>query len=72
MIHGPEAGLALVEPLMSDLNDYGMAHSARADFYRQLNQNKDAIQSYRRALKLASQEPERRFIESRIQELTEK
>ncbi|WP_443191788.1 RNA polymerase sigma factor [Pseudomonas indica] len=73
MRDGPEAGLALVERLFArgELLDYHLAHAARADFCRCLGRNAEARESYRRALELARQEPERRFLERRLQQLSE-
>ena len=69
MRDGPAAGLALVDGLVKELDGYHLAHAARADLCRRLGRAKDARQSYERALKLARQEPERRFLERRIAEL---
>jgi RNA polymerase sigma-70 factor, ECF subfamily len=71
MRDGPEAGLALIDALLAqgELDDYHLAHSARADFLRRLGRLDEAAASYRKALSLARQEPERRFIEGRLREL---
>jgi RNA polymerase sigma-70 factor (ECF subfamily) len=71
MRDGPEAGLAIVEAILArgDLADYHLAHAARADFCRRLGRKTDAQTAYRRALTLARQEPERRFLQRRIAEL---
>ena len=69
MRDGPEAGLALVDDLLDDLSDYHLAHAARADFCRRLGRNDEARTSYRKALELARQEPEKRFLEKRLREL---
>jgi len=68
---GPAAGLALVDALLARgaLADYRLAHAARADLCRRLGRTADARASYRRALALAQQEPERRFLERRLREL---
>ncbi|HUF35596.1 MAG TPA: RNA polymerase sigma factor [Gemmatimonadales bacterium] len=73
MRDGPAAGLALIEPLLArgELDDYHLAHAARADLCRRLGRREDARASYRRALELARQEPERRFLERRLAELGE-
>jgi RNA polymerase sigma-70 factor (ECF subfamily) len=72
MRDGPEAGLALMDAILArgDLTDYHLAHSARADLCRRLGREDEARASYRRALDLTRQEPERRFIERRLRELT--
>jgi RNA polymerase sigma-70 factor (ECF subfamily) len=69
MRDGPEAGLTLVDSLMEDLEGYHLAHAARADLCRRLGRKKAALAAYERALALAKQEPERRFLARRISEL---
>ncbi|HEX9434971.1 MAG TPA: RNA polymerase sigma factor [Burkholderiales bacterium] len=71
MRDGPAAGLALMEPLLKGggLADYHLAHAARADLCRRLGRKADARASYQRALALARQEPERRFLTQRLAEL---
>src|SRR3954452_16078208 len=71
MRDGPEAGLALIDTILSrgELRDYQLAHAARAELCRRLGQTADSIDSYQRALSLAAQEPDRRFIEKRLREL---
>ena len=73
MFDGPAAGLALVDAILErgDLAEYHLAHSARADLLRRVGLGGDAIAAYQRALKLVTQEPERRFIERRIAALQE-
>ncbi len=63
-VEGPEAALAIVDGLA--LDDYQYLHSTRAEFLRRLGRTEDARASYRRALELASTEPERRFLERRL------
>ena len=74
MRDGPAAGLAIVDGILErgDLKDYRLAHAARADLCRRLARTNDARQAYQRALKLAHQEPERRFLERRLAELADK
>jgi RNA polymerase sigma-70 factor (ECF subfamily) len=71
MRDGPAAGLALVDAILArgDLTEYHLAHSARADLLRRLGRSAEAIAAYERALTLVTQEPERRFIARRIEEL---
>ena len=71
MRDGPANGLALVDAILArgELIDYHLAHSARADLCRRLGQTQNARESYQRALELAQQEPERRFLERRLHEL---
>ncbi|MGZ8384544.1 MAG: RNA polymerase sigma factor [Nitrospira sp.] len=71
MRDGPAKGLELVDALLKrdELAQYHLAHAARADFCRRLGRKIDARVSYERALALAKQEPERRFLEKRLMEL---
>ena len=71
MRDGPDAGLALIDAILArgDLADYHLAHAARADLCRRLGRTAEARASYERALTLARQEPERRFLERRLAEL---
>ncbi len=73
MRDGPAAGLALIDGILArgDLADYHLAHAARADLCRRIDKTAEARASYRRALDLTQQEPERRFLERRLQELAE-
>ncbi|HXX85831.1 MAG TPA: RNA polymerase sigma factor [Casimicrobiaceae bacterium] len=71
MRDGPAAGLALIEAILArgDLDDYHLAHAAQADLLRRLGKFAPARAAYERALALARQEPERRFLERRLSEL---
>jgi RNA polymerase sigma-70 factor (ECF subfamily) len=71
MRDGPAAGLALIDAILSrgELADYHLAHAARADLCRRLGKAADAKAAYEKALSLARQEPERRFLERRLREL---
>jgi RNA polymerase sigma-70 factor (ECF subfamily) len=73
MRDGPLAGLELIDAILADgaLTDYHLAHAARADLCRRLGRTADARASYQRALALARQEPERRFLERRLQQLAD-
>ena len=66
-----EAGLGLIDGILArgDLADYHLAHSARAELCRRLGRVPEARAAYQRALDLARQEPERRFLERRLKEL---
>jgi len=72
MRDSPEAGLVLVDALLDrgELADYLPAHAARADLNRRLGRRVEAMRSYRRALELARQEPERRFLKKRLAEIS--
>jgi RNA polymerase sigma-70 factor (ECF subfamily) len=73
MRDGPDAGLALIDDILArgDLHDYHLIHAARADLCRRLGRTAEARISYQKALDLARQEPERRFLERRLAELDE-
>jgi RNA polymerase sigma-70 factor, ECF subfamily len=71
MRDGPAAGLQLIEEILKkgELGDYHLAHAAHADLCRRLGRNFEARASYVRALALARQEPEQRFLKQRLAEL---
>jgi RNA polymerase sigma-70 factor (ECF subfamily) len=71
MRDGPEAGLALLAPMltMPPLADYHLTHAAHADLCRRAGRIAEARTSYRRALELVRQEPEQRFLLRRLGEL---
>lgn len=71
MSEGLEQGLALVERLLArdELSRYHLAHSARADLCRRLGRLPEARASYEKALALAPQESDRRFLSRRLAEL---
>jgi RNA polymerase sigma-70 factor (ECF subfamily) len=71
MRDGPAAGLAIVDAILAlgDLDEYHLAHSARADLCRRLGRIGDARAAYERAIALTRQEPERRFLEKRLRDL---
>jgi RNA polymerase sigma-70 factor (ECF subfamily) len=71
MWQGPEQGLRLIDGLLGreELANYHLAHAARADLCRRLGRLPEARASYERALALARQDPERRFLAGRLREL---
>jgi RNA polymerase sigma-70 factor (ECF subfamily) len=76
MCDGPEAGLAHIDAVLEhssgkqgELENYYLAHSARADMYRRLGRTAEARASYEKALALTQQEPERQFLARRLKEL---
>jgi RNA polymerase sigma-70 factor, ECF subfamily len=68
-IDGPAAALALLDDL--DLDNYLYYHSTRADFLRRLGHNDEARAAYARALQLAASETERRFLQARLNDLSQ-
>ncbi len=71
MASGISEGLQMIESIRvrNDLDDYHLMWAARADLLRRLERWEDAADSYRRALKLATAEPERRFLARRLREV---
>jgi RNA polymerase sigma-70 factor (ECF subfamily) len=71
MRDGPAAGLALLDGLAGDerLRAYHLLPAARADLLRRLDRRAEAAQAYRAALELAGNEPERRFLRQRLEQL---
>jgi RNA polymerase sigma-70 factor (ECF subfamily) len=72
MRDGPAAGVNLIDEILSrgELKDYHLAHSARAELCRRLGNKAEARAAYERALALVRQEPERRFLERRLHDLS--
>ncbi|MGH7721137.1 MAG: RNA polymerase subunit sigma-24, partial [Gemmatimonadaceae bacterium] len=61
-------GLAIVQDLLGTgaMSDYHFAHAARADLAHRAGSLDEARDSYRRAIELVQQEPERRYLERRL------
>ena len=66
-LHGPEAGLAVVDSL--SLDGYHLFHSTRADLLRRVGHTDGARAAYERALSLATNAAERAFLERRLDDL---
>jgi len=64
---GPEAGLAAIEGL--ELDGYHYLHATRAELERRLGRAEEARAAYGRALELVRSEPERRFLQRRLEEI---
>lgn len=69
MWRGPEAGLALIDGLGHDLDHYHLFHATRADLFRRTGRLDAAAECYRRALEIATNAAERRFLERRLAEV---
>jgi RNA polymerase sigma-70 factor (ECF subfamily) len=65
---GAEPALVLVDRL--ELDGYQYFHSTRADLLRRLGRAAEARTEYERALELAHTEPERRFLQRRVAEVS--
>jgi RNA polymerase sigma-70 factor (ECF subfamily) len=72
MAQGPERGLELIDTLSQgkDLENYHLLHAARADMHRRMGRNEEAAKDYQKALRLATNESERRFLQRRVREMT--
>jgi RNA polymerase sigma-70 factor (ECF subfamily) len=72
MRDGPLEGLSVIDDILGrgELAEYHLAHSARAELLRRLGRTGEAIEAYERALALSTQEPERRFLTRRLNELS--
>lgn len=71
MAEGPQKGLALIDQLATggELEGYHLLHAARADLLRRIGRMDEAARSYERALELATNESERRFLRRRLGEV---
>jgi RNA polymerase sigma-70 factor (ECF subfamily) len=71
MVDGPGPGLALIDALSAtgELDEYHLLHAARADLLRRMGSTVEAAKSYERALALATNESERRFLKRRLREV---
>jgi RNA polymerase sigma-70 factor (ECF subfamily) len=66
MAESPERGLELIEGLAGTLDGYHLFHSTRADLLRRLGRERDSAAAYARALELAPEGADRRFLEQRL------
>jgi RNA polymerase sigma-70 factor, ECF subfamily len=71
MADGPEAGLALLEDLQGngELAEFHLLPAARADLLRRLQRRDEARAAYDDALRLATNDVERRFLRRRLAEI---
>lgn len=67
---GPEVGLERLSLIADRLDGYYLLPAARADFLRRLGRRREAAEQYELALGLAPSEPETRFLERRLAEVT--
>jgi RNA polymerase sigma-70 factor (ECF subfamily) len=68
MADGPDAGLALMDPLADELDRYHLFHAARADLLRRSGRTVEAEAAYRKALALVTNPVERRYLMRRVLE----
>jgi RNA polymerase sigma-70 factor (ECF subfamily) len=64
-----ENGLSQMDAL-EGLDEYHLLHAARADLLRRLERRAEAAAAYRRALELTANEPETRYLERRLAEVS--
>jgi len=71
MLRGPQAGLDIIDQLdaTGELDRFHLMHAARADLLRRLGSRGEAAKSYQRALDLAANESERRYLARRLREV---
>jgi RNA polymerase sigma-70 factor, ECF subfamily len=69
MADGPRAALALIDKLADHLDNYHLLYAVRADLLRRLGSAQESAQNYERALALATNNSERRFLERRLREV---
>jgi RNA polymerase sigma-70 factor, ECF subfamily len=71
MVEGPAAGLDLMDTLAASgtLDSYHLLHAARGDLLRRLGRAPEAAAAYRRALELATNPVEQRFLTHRLSEV---
>lgn len=69
MADGPDAGLALMEPLAEELDRYHLFHAARADLLRRIGRIADAKLAYQRALELVTNPIERKYLLRRVSQV---
>ena len=69
MADGPDAGLALMEALVDDLDRYHLFHAARADLLRRSGRTDEAKAAYRRALELVTNPIERKYLQLRVSQI---
>ena len=64
-VEGPEAALAVVDPLADALDGYHPFHATRADLLRRLGRSEEAGRAYDRAVELAGNPAERALLTRR-------
>ena len=71
MAEGPEPALKIMDGLAksNDLDRYHLLHATRADLLRRLGSYDEAAKNYARALELATNDSERRFLGRRLREM---
>jgi RNA polymerase sigma-70 factor (ECF subfamily) len=66
-VDGPERALAALDGV--DLDGYHLFHATRADLFRRLGRDDEAVAAYKRAIALATNPAERAYLEGRALEV---
>jgi RNA polymerase sigma-70 factor (ECF subfamily) len=66
MADGPDAGLAMMEPLAGELDRYHLFHAAKADLLRRRGRAGEAEVAYRRAIALVTNPVEHKYLMDRL------
>jgi len=71
MARSVEEGLGLLDEIekREELEEFHLLPAAQADLLRRLGRNEEAAETYRRALSLATNDIERRFLRRRLGEI---
>lgn len=71
MRDGAESGVQLIDAILArgELSQYHLLYAAKADLCRRIGKVAEARRAYESALRLVKQEPERRFLAKRLNEL---
>jgi RNA polymerase sigma-70 factor (ECF subfamily) len=72
MAEGPQAGLRLLYLLGDMLDGYYPYHAALADLLRRTKQREAAADAYERALALCQNQPERAYLQRRLDEMNDR
>jgi RNA polymerase sigma-70 factor (ECF subfamily) len=71
MAEGIDRGLKMIDALAASgaLDGYHLLHAARADLLRRTGERERSARSYERAIALATNEGERRYLQRRLTEV---
>lgn len=74
MRDGPEVGIRIIEGILArgDLAEYHLIYSALGELRRRAGRMAEAHAAFERALELAQQEPERRLLRARLQQVSDR
>jgi RNA polymerase sigma factor (sigma-70 family) len=69
MAQGPQAGLAAIDEIATELDDYHLLHSVRGDLLVKLGRSAEAREAIERAISLTQNARERELLADRLQKL---